>query len=165
MKKYIGILIVLIALVGCSSLGNTTPKETNEGMKVQVEEDVKQEIDAEHGQGEVKQTEQEQNDEAIQEDKIESYMQQMTIEEKIGQLFMIAVRKDSSGTPITSMNEEVRTLLNTYPIGGIILFKENIVTADQTQRFIVDLQSCSKIPMFIGVDEEGGSVSRVGNNP
>lgn len=35
----------------------------------------------------------------------------------------------------------------------------------QTLRMIRDTQSCSGIPLFIGVDEEGGRVARVGRNP
>lgn len=97
-------------------------------------------------------------------EKIEAYMQEMTIEEKIGQLFMIAIRKDNQGIPITQMNEEVKELLATYPVGGIILFKENIETTEQVEKLISDLQASSTIPLFIGVDEEGGNVSRVGSN-
>lgn len=97
-------------------------------------------------------------------DQLEVYLEHMTIEEKIGQLFMIAIRKDEEGNPITQINESIRQQIHTYHVGGVILFSENIETAKQTQTLISDLQSASTIPLFIGVDEEGGIVSRVGKN-
>lgn len=102
-------------------------------------------------------------EETIQ-DQLEVYLNHMTIEEKIGQLFMIAIRKDGEGNPITQINESIRQQIHTYHVGGVILFSENIETAQQTQTLISDLQSASTIPLFIGVDEEGGIVSRVGKN-
>lgn len=101
--------------------------------------------------------------EAVQ-DKLETYLKDMTIEEKIGQLFMIAIRKDGEGHSITQINESIKQQIHTYHVGGVILFGENIETVQQTQKLISDLQNESTIPLFVGVDEEGGTVSRVGKN-
>lgn len=93
---------------------------------------------------------------------LDTYLNQMTIEEKIGQLFMIAIRKDENGIPITTMSKKIREIISNYHVGGIILFNENIETKEQTQTLIKNLQDTAHIPLFIGVDEEGGIVSRVG---
>lgn len=93
---------------------------------------------------------------------LDAYLNQMTIEEKIGQLFMIAIRKDENGIPITTMNKEIKEIISNYHVGGIILFSENIETTEQTKTLIKDLQDAAHVPLFIGVDEEGGMVSRVG---
>lgn len=46
-----------------------------------------------------------------------------------------------------------------------VLFSENIQTKEQVQKLVEELQAASKIPLFIGVDEEGGRVSRIGSQP
>ncbi len=92
---------------------------------------------------------------------IDEMIESMSIEQKVGQLFMVAFRQtDNSGLPLT-VNEDIINMLNKYKVGGFIMFQQNIDTAKQTQKFINDLQSNATIPLFIGIDEEGGSVSRL----
>ena len=97
-------------------------------------------------------------------DLIEAYMEGMTLEEKVGQLFMIALRQDAQGNPITILSDEEKQCIKDYHIGGVILFSENIQDKKQVKRLISSMQQASKCPLFIGVDEEGGIVSRVGKN-
>lgn len=85
----------------------------------------------------------------------------MTIEQKVGQLFFCAFRRDSNNVPITVWNEAIENTMQQYPIGGVVLFGENIDTAEQTKQLIMDFQSHTEIPLFIGIDEEGGRVSRL----
>lgn len=92
---------------------------------------------------------------------IQEYIKKMTLEEKIGQLFMLAIREDSNGNPILNTNEYVIDIIDKYKPGGFILFGENIDTVEQTQNLINDLQINSNSPLFIGIDEEGGIVSRL----
>ena len=68
---------------------------------------------------------------------------EMSLKNKIGQLFMVSV----------------------YPAGGVIMFAKNINTPDQTKKMTDELQDASYIPLFMAVDEEGGQVSRVASNP
>lgn len=76
----------------------------------------------------------------------------MTLEEKIGQLFL--VRYDSSLA--SSWTQDY------YP-GGFIMFAKDFKdeTKESIKKKIDDLQSISKIPLIIAVDEEGGYVTRV----
>lgn len=80
----------------------------------------------------------------------------MTLEEKIGQLFL--VRRPSE--------EQLDLYLSMKP-GGFILF--GIDFAEKTKEQVINdidyYQNSSKIPMIIGVDEEGGTVVRVSSNP
>lgn len=92
---------------------------------------------------------------------IDEMIENMSIEEKIGQLFMIAVRKTSDNQLPLVVDENIVNLLNKYKFGGFIMFQQNIDTAEQVQNFINDLQSNTQIPLFIGIDEEGGVVSRL----
>ena len=51
-----------------------------------------------------------------------------------------------------------------YNLGGYILFAANIENPTQTQELINGFKKSSKIQPFIGVDEEGGRVARIGKN-
>ncbi len=94
----------------------------------------------------------------------EQTLAQMTTAEKIGQLLMMDFRTNADGTGMTTLGESVATQIADYALGGVILFAENLDTATQTTQLIADMQACASIPLFIGVDEEGGLVSRLGNS-
>ena len=94
-------------------------------------------------------------------DPIQVIIDEMTLETKIGQVIMPAFRRDKNNQPIQAIDETVKKQIEKYQPGGIILFKENIDTVEQVKKFIHDLQQISHIPLFIGIDEEGGMVSRL----
>lgn len=96
---------------------------------------------------------------------INNLIASMTLEEKVGQLFIVAFRKDEKGNNLYEMNEHMKNQIEKFKIGGVILFSENIDTRTQTSNLIKSMQSVSKIPLFISVDEEGGRISRLGSNP
>lgn len=83
-------------------------------------------------------------------------MQEMTLEEKVSQMFLARCPDKAS---VEQVQEE-------QP-GGYILFGRDF--ENKTQKQVIDqinrFQKASKIPMIIGVDEEGGTVVRVSRNP
>lgn len=83
---------------------------------------------------------------------IQELIDTMTLEEKVGQLFF--VRCDES-TAVEDVSK--------YNLGGFILFANNFEnkTKEELMNNIKAYQEASKIPMLIGVDEEGGTVVRV----
>ena len=88
---------------------------------------------------------------------IDQLIEQMTLEEKIGQLMIIGV-EGKSFTP------EMENLIRNYHVGGIILMGKNISTASEMHQLIKDSKIANepnKIPLFLSVDEEGGRVSRL----
>lgn len=89
----------------------------------------------------------------------------MALEDKIGQLFIVAFRHNKQGNNLQVLDEETKDMISKYHFGGIILFSENIHSDDQTKQLIEDMQKASKIPCFIAVDEEGGKVSRLTKSP
>lgn len=108
--------------------------------------------------------------------KAEKLLESMTLEEKIGQLFII--RPDALNTNLTSeqindptkygvteLDITMQKTLKKYHIGGVAMFGKNISTPPQLTTFIDTMQKQSAIPLFVGVDEEGGSVSRIANSP
>jgi len=79
----------------------------------------------------------------------------MTVEEKVGQLFL-------ARCPDAGAEEDIAA----YALGGYILFGRDF---DSETRFsfqtkIENFQSLSPIPLLIAVDEEGGTVCRVSNH-
>lgn len=89
----------------------------------------------------------------------------LSAEDRIGQTLMLSLRIDIDGKqvekPVVAMDANLERLVSELRPGGIILYAENIVDPDQTERLISDMQSVSDIPLFIAVDEEGGRVSRL----
>ena len=90
------------------------------------------------------------------EDPIDLKLNSMTVEEKVGQLFFVRV-------PAESAVEDV----SAYHLGGYILFGRDTKdkTANDLIQTIAAYQRSAKIPLLIGVDEEGGTVVRVSSNP
>ena len=86
---------------------------------------------------------------------IEGHLSRMSVDEKIGQLFVVRL---SGGHVI---NSTARALMNDYHIGGFILFAPNVSSIEQVQRLTSALQEASSFPLFIAIDEEGGRVSRI----
>lgn len=96
-------------------------------------------------------TEEEPDEEAL-----EAFLNGMSLEEKVGQLFFVRV-------PTENPVEDIMT----YHLGGYILFGRDTQdkTANEIIQAIASYQSAADIPLLIGVDEEGGSVVRVSSNP
>lgn len=99
--------------------------------------------------------------------KIDKIIKSMTLEEKIGQLFIVEVRTGVIGSYINgvALDYTTKQIYNNIKPGGYIFFAANCVSPYQTKALIEDLNSNSAIPPFIAVDEEGGIVARIGNNP
>ncbi|HFI0427449.1 TPA: glycoside hydrolase family 3 protein [Streptococcus suis] len=83
---------------------------------------------------------------------VSQYLNQMTLEEKVGQ--MIFARMPSAGQT---------EALETYHFGGYILFASDFEgkTLEQVKEEIASYQSLSKVPLLMASDEEGGTVTRI----
>lgn len=113
------------------------------------------------------------------EERIRAIMQEMTLEEKIGQLFIVHVYGKTPTDPayenINLKNnrggKNFQEVIENYHIGGVIYFNwtDNIGTpldGEQVQSLSNGLQEIAmnqdtKIPLFISTDQEGGVVQRV----
>lgn len=96
------------------------------------------------------------------------YMENMTIEEKAGQLFIVNLelldQRNGNYYEWKKCTKAMKKAINKYHIGGVILFSRNIGGRKQTQKLISRLNESSPVPLFITVDEEGGDVARIANN-
>ena len=102
---------------------------------------------------------------AVDEDeaKVEKLMQSMTLEEKVWQMFFVRPEDITGMGNVVQAGETTKTALENYPVGGFVYFSQNIESREQLTEMIANVQSYSKIPLFISVDEEGGRVARLGD--
>lgn len=89
----------------------------------------------------------------------------MTLEEKIYQMFIVTPEQLTGYGTVTQSGEASRAAIEKHPVGGVIYFSQNLTSRDQCSDMIRKLQSYSELGLFIAVDEEGGSVTRLGHNP
>src|SRR5579871_3149457 len=90
------------------------------------------------------------------------YTAGLTLEEQIGQLFMV-------GFDGTSATPGVLDLIERYNVGGIIFFTRNIGTAQQVSDLTRNLQAAAfaagqRAPLLISIDQENGMVRRLGED-
>ncbi len=80
------------------------------------------------------------------------------IEKLAGQRLMV-------GFDGTTLNTDLRALIDTLKVGGLILFSRNAETPDQIRDLCADAQAyaadCGQPPLFIAIDQEGGQVARL----
>lgn len=93
----------------------------------------------------------------------------MTLEEKVAQLFVVRPEDLTHVGTQVAAGEATRAALEELPVGGICYFAQNLVDPDQTREMLSNTQAyyeeVTGLPCFLAVDEEGGTVLRVGSNP
>lgn len=105
-----------------------------------------------------------QNDEIVEEKKDELeekaaiILDNMTLEEKVGQLLIVGFPQDTD-------KETVMKYIDDFKVSGFILFNRNYKDFDSLYQLVNDLKERNSIknplPLFISIDEEGGTVSRL----
>ncbi|GHO95070.1 beta-glucosidase [Reticulibacter mediterranei] len=86
----------------------------------------------------------------------------MSLEEQIGQVLV-------AGFPGPTPSPEIIDLIQRHHVGNIILFSRNIQNAQQLRRLTSELQRIAREaghrhPLLIGIDQENGSVRRLGSD-
>jgi beta-N-acetylhexosaminidase len=89
---------------------------------------------------------------------VETLLEDMTLVEKAGQLFMVGIEG-------TQLDQDTALFLKENKIGGVILFGRNIESPGQVGRLTEKLQGLKAGPagvgMLIATDQEGGRVNRL----
>ena len=95
-----------------------------------------------------------------------SLVAKMSLEDKVAQMFMVTPEALSNfkGSVVAS-GEQTKQAFEKRPVGGVIYNSANLQSPEQVKTMLANLQKYSKertgIPVFIAVDEEGGTVARV----
>lgn len=135
-QKIIGIVIIIVIVLAILGINNRNIFNDNEQV-IQDKQQIKQEnltID----------------------EKVDKIVASMSQTEKLGQMVMIGIQG-------TKVDDDSLYMLNQYHMGGVILFDRNMESPEQVKQLTSDLQAQSneKVPLFIGIDEEGGDVVRM----
>ena len=154
MKRFFAAFLAamtLLTLTACGGETETPPPPTDEKAETPAPQEP--------------QTPPEPTPEELAAQEIEDLLASLTLEEKVGQLFFVRV-------PET----EALTDVSTYHLGGYILFGRdfqdsagNWLTKEAFEQTITSYQTAAQndtgIPLLIGSDEEGGTVTRASRNP
>ena len=89
---------------------------------------------------------------ARQEIVIDQWMEHMTIEQKLAQCMILTNEKDMTGYNF-----------RTYQPGGVIFFAVDFdgKTIREVRERVDGMQQAVDVPLLVGVDEEGGDISRI----
>lgn len=89
-------------------------------------------------------------------DPIAEIMAGMSLEERVGQLFLARCDADTAANDAAA-----------YHLGGYVLFGRDFEsqTPDSLRQTLSGYQAAAEIPLLIAVDEEGGTVTRVSRYP
>ncbi len=155
-RRILGLCLAALMLAGCSGWpepsGSTPPETQGQTQPIQTEETT---LPQETTLPEIPE----------ETDPVEEIIQAMTLEEKVGQLFLVTPEALTfDGETVTILTQDLVEGMEQYPVGGIILFARNIQDPDQVTTLNARLQTASSFPLFLAVDEEGGTVARIGNN-
>jgi len=86
-------------------------------------------------------------------------MDEFTSEQIAGQRLMV-------GFDGLSLSEDLKYLIDTLKVGGLILFKRNVSSPEQIKDLCASAQAhaaaCNQPPLLIAIDQEGGQVARLG---
>lgn len=151
-KSVIALLFITLLVSGCGSIKDPNQPDTNDGGDKNEQDSGNIEPD------ESKPDESEDDDElpADPDADIKAEIQMMTLDEKIGQMFIIGFE----GAEIT---KELQDMLETRAPGGVILFRSNVKNPEQLLELVnsIKITNSGRVPLFVSVDEEGGRVSRM----
>lgn len=95
-------------------------------------------------------------------------LETMSLEQKIYQMMFVTPESLTGVAQVVQAGDASKAALEKAPVGGIIYFSKNLKDTDQTTQMLSNMQTYAAgagagIPLFLGVDEEGGEVARVAN--
>lgn len=149
--------LLLLALHLSVATGETPETENSEEDEEDVEENTEKEIEETMPE-----------EESVNKD-IQSIIDSMDLEDKVAQMFMLTPEALTGVEKVVEAGEKTKDAIEKYPVGGIIYFAQNLQDPEQVREMTERIQEYSMerigLPLLLSVDEEGGTVTRFGNNP
>ena len=162
MKRILAVVLAALTLFSLTECGQTPPKPAAPDQQVEPAPTVPQEpVLTPEEQAEQERLAAEQ----AREKRLQALLDSMTLEEKVGQLFFVRCPADSAAEDVAA-----------YHLGGYLLFGRDYQDAggawltkeqftDTVQSYQDAAMADTGIPLLIGVDEEGGTVTRASRDP
>lgn len=85
----------------------------------------------------------------------------MPLEDKVAGLFIVAPEAITGVATAVQAGDGTRDALSEYAVGGVVYFERNIQSEEQIKEMLDNTSLYTKYPLFLAVDEEGGSVARL----
>ncbi len=186
MLVIIGILAGILAFqtywqtkksTGTQERASVREQEGNTDGQTESADEVHEEAEPEPGQEAEKKVEQETEQKMEQEPVGEQesgdtaarkILNSMTTEEKAAQIFFVTPEAITGVQTVTAAGDATKAALEKYPVGGLVYFSANLISPEQTRTMLANTwaysQEVMKVPVYLGVDEEGGTVARVASN-
>lgn len=179
MLVIIGILAGILAFqtywqtkksTGTQERASVREQEGNTDGQTEPADEVHEEAEPEQGQETEQKVEQEPVGEQESGDMAaRNILNSMTTEEKAAQIFFVTPEAITGVQTVTAAGEATKAALEKYPVGGLVYFSANLISPEQTRTMLANTwaysQEVMKVPVYLGVDEEGGTVARVASNP
>ncbi|NLL77318.1 MAG: beta-N-acetylhexosaminidase [Clostridiales bacterium] len=165
---YISVIILLAGIIMGAAIGvrtlakNISEKKQAEELAAQLEEiSSEEEAVVEPPESEVEEPAEEVD---WLEEMVETCIAEMPLEDKVAGLFVVTPEALAGVDKAIKAGDGTKEALNQYAVGGLIYFSQNIQDEEQLKGMLSNTASMSKYPLFLGVDEEGGSVRSVGES-
>lgn len=91
---------------------------------------------------------------------VEEGISVMPLEDKVAGLFIVTPEALTGVGTAVQAGEGTQKALTQYAVGGLIYFEKNIQSQEQITEMLDNTELYTKYPLFLAIDEEGGSVSR-----
>ena len=120
------------------------------------------------GEGAGENTSAEEPPDSSADDRVEKLLAGMDLKQKVAQMFMVTPEALTGYSKVTAAGEVTKQCFIRYPVGGVIYMAGNLIDTEQTRIMLSNMQDYSVeylgFPVFLGVDEEGGTVARIAGN-
>jgi len=89
----------------------------------------------------------------------------MTLEQKVAQMFVVTPDALANVNGATVFGNTSKRAYSEYPVGGVIYTSKNLKGKEQTAEMVTKMKEYARevtsLPVFLGVEEEGGSVTKI----
>lgn len=92
---------------------------------------------------------------------VDACISEMPLEDKVKGLFIITPEALTGTDIVVRAGDTTKEKLGEHPVGGLIYAEQNFKDEQQLKEMLSNTASYSKYPIFLSVEEEGGSISRV----
>ncbi len=157
-KRRIALILItiLVWVTGCGNKEEIVNREVHNEVagKIEQSDPIQEEAHRE-------QLFEEPTQEELLENRTEEILQEMTLHEKICQLFVVFPESITGVPQVLEAGSITEQALMDWPVGGFLYDKKNMESKEQVTNMLTMVQSYSKIPLILTCDEEGGRVNRL----
>lgn len=168
-KIIVGVLLTAALIIGAGKVMDVK-KPLLEARQEEVAPEVETETEPETEQEKEIKTEEvkepEKSAEELLEEQIDKMIADMSLEERVLQLFVITPEALTGVDTVIAAGEATKEAIIERPVGGLIYFQKNLQNPEQVKEMLSNTyqyyrEASAPVP-FLSVDEEGGSVARIG---